>query len=84
VTAKTNAAHLKFSQVSARPAAQAAAVAYANLELQLLAHLGELRSSRHRLVISPRNLYSGGLHASLEAFSVKVEPAPVFILAGSK
>jgi hypothetical protein len=51
VAAKTNAAHLKFSQVSARPAAQAATVAYANLELQFLAHLGELRSSRHRLVL---------------------------------
>jgi hypothetical protein len=74
VGSKTNAAHLKFSQVPARPAAQAAAVAYANLELQLLAHLGELRSSRHRLFISPKNLYSDGLQ----------EPAPVFTLAGSK
>jgi hypothetical protein len=53
VAAKTDAAHLKFSQVPARPAAQAATVAYANLELQLLAHLGELRISRHRLFISP-------------------------------
>jgi hypothetical protein len=66
VGSKTNPAHLKFSQVPARPAAQAATVAYANLELQLLAHLGELRISRHRLFISPKNLYSGGLHASLK------------------
>jgi hypothetical protein len=47
VAAKTDAAHLKFAQVAARPATQAATVAYANLELRLLAHLGELRVSRH-------------------------------------
>src|SRR5882724_9050218 len=81
VGSKTNAAHLKFSQVTARPAAQAATVAYANLELQLLAHLGELRISRHRLLFLLKisipvgstlhcapGLYSGGL---------QVEPAPV-------
>src|ERR1700681_3866904 len=53
--AKTNAAHLKFTQVASRPAAQAAAVANANLELQLLAHLGELRISRHRF--SSRSIF---------------------------
>src|SRR5712692_8275166 len=48
VSAETDAAHLKFTQVAARAAAQAAAVAHANLELRLLAHLGKLRISRHR------------------------------------
>jgi len=75
VGSKTNAAHLKFSQVPARPAAQAATVAYANLELQLLAHLGELRSSRHRLLFL--------LKVSIPVGST-LHPAPVFILAGSK
>src|SRR5579863_10344932 len=42
VSAETDAAHLKFAQIAARPPAQPAAVAYANLVLQLLAHLGEL------------------------------------------
>src|ERR1700692_2142585 len=40
VPAEADAAHLKFTQVAARAAANAAAVAHANLELQLLAHLG--------------------------------------------
>src|SRR6266852_8493505 len=47
VAAETDAAHLKFAQVPARAAAQPAAVADTNLEFQLLAHLGELRVSRH-------------------------------------
>src|SRR5580700_10648947 len=48
VSAETDAAHLKFSQVPARAAAQAAAVAHADFPLRLLAHLGKLRISRHR------------------------------------
>src|SRR5271169_899918 len=48
VPAEADAAHLKFTQVAARAPAQAAAVANANLELRLLAHLGKLRISRHR------------------------------------
>src|SRR5882757_6179509 len=67
VAAETDAAHLKFTQIPARPAAQAAAVAYANLELQLLAHLGELRVSRHGF---------SSKSSSWRTFSLKVVPAP--------
>src|ERR1700739_1202764 len=42
VATETDAAHLKFAKVSAGAAAQAAAVAHANLELRLPAHLGKL------------------------------------------
>src|SRR5271165_4583459 len=48
VSAETDAAHLKFSQIAARAAANAAAVPDANLPLRLLAHFGKLRISRHR------------------------------------
>jgi hypothetical protein len=32
-----------------------------------------------RLLYRMRSIFLGGLHASLEAFSVKVEPAPVLV-----
>src|SRR6266436_2042436 len=39
--AKTNSAHLKLADISARAAANAAAIAHANLEFGLLASLGD-------------------------------------------
>src|SRR5712692_4950544 len=46
--AETDAAHLELAQVTAGPAADAAAVARPDLVLELLAHLCELTGSRHR------------------------------------
>src|SRR5579863_1968888 len=53
---EADAAHLKFAQVAARASADAAAVAHANLVLQLLAHFRELRVSSH---VSPQAVRSG-------------------------
>src|SRR6266568_2050214 len=47
--AKTDAAHLKLANISARAAAAAAAVAHPHLELRLLAGLGDLCGSCHGL-----------------------------------
>src|SRR5215470_13880355 len=47
--AKADAAHLKLANVTARAAADAAAVAHANLELRLLAGLGDFCRSCHGL-----------------------------------
>src|SRR6266849_4404280 len=52
-TAEADAAHLELAQVPARPAAYAAAVAHADLELRLPAHLGALTGSRHRFSSRP-------------------------------
>src|SRR6266700_5578538 len=48
-TAKTDSAHLKLADISAGPAANAAAVAYAHLELGFLERLGDLCCACHLL-----------------------------------
>src|SRR6516164_7458317 len=47
--AKTDAAHLKLADIAARAAADAAAVAHADLEFRLLAGLGDFCRSCHGL-----------------------------------
>src|SRR5437870_11514081 len=47
--AKTDAAHLKLANIAARSAADAAAVAHADLEFRLLAGLGDFCRSCHGL-----------------------------------
>src|SRR6516225_205611 len=47
--AKTDAAHLKLADIAARAAADAAAVAHADLEFRLLAGLGDFCCSSHGL-----------------------------------
>src|SRR6266403_1644287 len=47
--AETDAAHLKLADISAGPAADAAAVAHANLELGLLEAFGDFRGACHLL-----------------------------------
>src|SRR6266851_10188451 len=48
-TAKTDSAHLKLADISAGPAANAAAVAYAHLEFRLLERLGDFCCACHLL-----------------------------------
>src|ERR1700683_581419 len=82
-SAKTDTAHFKLPQEAARPAANAAAVAHANLELRLLLHLRELRISRHSSpqprsgTPSPRN--NSRPSSSFLALVVKVMFIPLIL-----